>query len=342
MRPFHVFTLLGVPVYVDPWYLLLLLIMVRTVDGVAEAVIWGLCVTFSILVHEAGHAIVARYFKLGPAIVLHGWGGRTMHEPARKDGHDALIVAAGPGAGLLLGGLVLVVSVALTLAAPELLEARPLLATAITVLLYTNIFWSLLNLVPMYPLDGGRLFRLGAHKVLSTNAAMYATHGLGFALAVLWGVLGWFALSSIFMAIIGAMFAIQNAMILLGNAPPPDVRVAPPKPAEVLGPMRKAWADGDAREAVRLAHVTRSRTMTEEAAAELYTMLVVGNVAMGEHAEALEWVRYAPRSARVVEGQLRALLALGRVDAARALLDAEGNRLSAAVREEFAASLAVT
>jgi stage IV sporulation protein FB len=336
VRPIHLFTIAGIPFYLDPWFFFLALILVRTVSTVAEGAVWIAVVTFSVLVHEAGHAFVARAFKLGPTVILHGWGGTTSHTPAARDSHEALIVAAGPGAGLTVGGIVLVAAVALGMFSEGgVVAERPLLGTALTALLFTNIGWSLFNLLPLFPLDGGKLFRLAANRLLPSGIAVLVTHGTGFVLAVIWCIGGFYS-GSFFMGIIGGLFAFQNAMILLGQQSSPDVRPPPVKAGVVLGPMRKAWAAKDAQEAVRLAHVARGNALPAELAAELYTMLVVGNVALGDPAEAISWVRYAPPTPPVVEAHARALIALGRGAEVSELLARSGGGLSASIREELA------
>src|SRR5262245_9101875 len=104
MGGFHLFTLADIPVRVSPWYLILVYFFVQSMQG-GHPLFVGLVITVSLLAHELGHALVARHYKLQPHILLHGFGGVTGHDRARTRGQDALIVAAGPLAGLLLSGL---------------------------------------------------------------------------------------------------------------------------------------------------------------------------------------------------------------------------------------------
>src|SRR5688572_6731933 len=167
MGGFHLFTLADIPVRLSPWYLFLLAFWVF--PDPASGLLFALCVTLSLLAHEFGHAFVARHYKLQPEVLLHGFGGRTAHQRARTDRQDALIIAAGPTAGLLLGAACLV--------ARELfpIESRALY-TLLTELIYINFFWSIFNLLPLWPMDGGQLLRIGASKLLKPARGERVTH----------------------------------------------------------------------------------------------------------------------------------------------------------------------
>ena len=92
MGGFQAFSIGGIPVHFTLWYFFILLYWMR--GGAQSGLTWGLVITFSILVHEFGHALVARYFRLSPWVELHGWGGLTHHDRAARDRDDALIIVA--------------------------------------------------------------------------------------------------------------------------------------------------------------------------------------------------------------------------------------------------------
>ncbi len=181
------FRLLGFPVVIHPmaWLVLGFILLSRASGGpgallrgaIVVAVLFG-----SILVHELGHALVARGFRLGPvSILLHGFGGLTTHRRSSSAGRSMLITAAGPGAGLLLGGLSLVLYLPLVFGGltDGVTSSSPigLLAYTLDILVWINVFWSLFNLLPMAPLDGGQLLDAGlvllgvapikAHKIVA-------------------------------------------------------------------------------------------------------------------------------------------------------------------------------
>src|SRR4051794_34773922 len=100
MSGFRVFTLANVPVWVSPWHVLFLAYLSWSM-GLRAGMLYAVCIALSVLVHEFGHALVAKVFRLNPQILLTGFGGLTGHERAQRDRDDVLIIAAGPFAGLL-------------------------------------------------------------------------------------------------------------------------------------------------------------------------------------------------------------------------------------------------
>src|SRR5690606_14182007 len=139
-----------------------------TSGSVVSGVIFALAVTLSLLVHEFGHAFVSKHYELRPSILLHGFGGLCISEAARRDSDDAKILFAGPLAGLVFGGLML----ALSVFAPGVVNASPLLAQFVGALVFVNIFWSLVNLLlPIWPLDGGQLFHLLLRRFMAPERA---------------------------------------------------------------------------------------------------------------------------------------------------------------------------
>lgn len=112
---------------------------------------WVLACFVSILIHELGHALAMRSFgDRSVAIVLHAFGGFARGSRLFTRSQDLQLTAAGPGLQIAFG---LAVGWSMTLwhiPSPWLREA----ADAFTVV---SLFWALLNLVPILPLDGGRL-----------------------------------------------------------------------------------------------------------------------------------------------------------------------------------------
>jgi Zn-dependent protease/CBS domain-containing protein len=106
----------------------------------------------SILVHELSHALLARRFGLKVAgITLFIFGGATTIEgDARTPRDEALIALAGPASSILIG--------AVLLGAAVLLESREA-SVLLSWLGYINVVLGIFNLVPGYPMDGGRVLR---------------------------------------------------------------------------------------------------------------------------------------------------------------------------------------
>ncbi len=172
------FSLFGFPVRIHPMFWLVSAVMGWSAD-LKHLVAWVLAVFVAILVHELGHALVMRSFGFRPWITLHGFGGLTSRSGGgfyRGGGESSLaqvmICAAGPGAGFLLA---FAVAFLLSITGHEVYRglfagflpyvlvvgqvgSGPL-TDFIDSLLLVSVFWGAINLLPIYPLDGGQIAR---------------------------------------------------------------------------------------------------------------------------------------------------------------------------------------
>ena len=107
--------------------------------------------------HDLAHAIVARRRGVDvSSILVSFFGGATPLDPTSPDPrHDAAIAASGPLASI---GISLVL-LALTAGATALGEDFSAAAGVLAVLVFLNLVLGVVNLVPAYPLDGGRIVR---------------------------------------------------------------------------------------------------------------------------------------------------------------------------------------
>jgi stage IV sporulation protein FB len=185
------FRVLGIPVRVHPMFWLMTVILgvdPRNGTPPAQFVTWVAVVFVSILVHELGHALLQRRFNGTPWITLYGMGGlASCNDCDSRPRSQILISLAGPAAGFLFAILVaaalrltgmgvgLQLGRSFNLGATGLESAFPLplpLATLyweplssdvandlVRYLFYVNIIWGLVNLLPVYPLDGGHVSR---------------------------------------------------------------------------------------------------------------------------------------------------------------------------------------
>jgi Zn-dependent protease len=144
------FRLGAIPIRVQPWFFVTaLLIGPRELPGI---VLWLPVVFTGVLIHELGHAIAVRRRGLAPAIELHGFGGETswLHPSVLTPAQRALVSAAGPAVGITVG--------AAALAAAKLLPfGEPLIAELLRYVIWVNLGWGVLNLLPVLPLDGGMI-----------------------------------------------------------------------------------------------------------------------------------------------------------------------------------------
>ena len=192
------FRLFGFPVRVHPmFWLATVLLGIHGGEGgtpPAELVIWVVVVFASILVHELGHAVVQRRFGGHPWITLHAFGGlASCNDCDRRPRSQILISLAGPAAGFLLATVVFlalrltghevgvrwgnrvanlsgVIGMHLPLATIYWEPLSTMNANLIVLqLFWINILWGLVNLLPIYPLDGGRVVARGPHVAQSTT-----------------------------------------------------------------------------------------------------------------------------------------------------------------------------
>jgi stage IV sporulation protein FB len=185
---FH-FNLFGIPIRIHPFFWLVAAILGSRNSDVPKILIWVVAVLISIIIHELGHALVIKTYGFHPWIVLYGMGGLTCHDPREKYNSKAnstlgqvSISIAGPLAGFLLAAMLLAV---LYLAGfrhqiefvgpfnlrPFWFEIKDFVGLAnagiefsrradfVNDILYISIFWGLVNLMPVYPLDGGHIIR---------------------------------------------------------------------------------------------------------------------------------------------------------------------------------------
>lgn len=318
MDGIYLFTLRGIPVRASLWFLLLVGYYAFSMRGGGLPVILAfvLALTISVLVHEFGHAFVARRFKLNPQVMLHGWGGLCMHERAKSDRDDALIIAAGPAAGLALAGLVALAEAVI----PLEIQANPFLNVFLYFMWLINFWWSLVNLLPLFPLDGGQLFRLGMLRLIKPAVkAERIVHVTGAALAIggiVWGA----STSSTLILILSVLLLVQNIQMLTQGSPMP-VRRRNSYVDELLTQSQSALMAGDAQEARRLAYQARDENnLGPDQVERTFQLLAVCSAALADWEEALYWSEKAPKTADLQAIKIESLFHLGRTAEAEAEL----------------------
>lgn len=217
------------------------------VAGLVGAIVFFLC----LLAHELAHSVVARSLGVGVSdITLWLFGGVSRLESSPKNARDeAAITAVGPATSLVLGGLGFLVAGALSV-----VGAPALIADLAFWLGWINVALAVFNLLPGFPLDGGRLLSallwwrtgsrsrgvVGAVWVGRVFAGLLIALGLvvlffGDVLQGIWlAFIGWFLLSAA-----GAEQAQEESRELLA---PVKVRDAMSAPVVVL----PDWMTADA------------------------------------------------------------------------------------------------
>ncbi len=146
----------------------------------------------SVTAHEFGHVLVARRFGVRtPDIVLLPIGGASRMEAIPEDPRqEAMIGLAGPLVSLAIAGLLIALLgrlPSLSDLAPERItsEVLPLAQLAIA-----NVILAAFNLLPAFPLDGGRILRAGLTTRMGRLRATRAAARFGQIFAILFGLIG--------------------------------------------------------------------------------------------------------------------------------------------------------
>lgn len=144
--------LFSIPIVIQPLFLIMaFLIGLLNSEELMASVLWMGVITFSVLIHELGHALTGRVFGQEVKITLTGFGGLT--EGAQLKGwREFLLILNGPLAGLLL--------FALAWKLKGMVPVGSTWAYVCEIAVFINWFWTLVNLLPIVPLDGGQLLRV--------------------------------------------------------------------------------------------------------------------------------------------------------------------------------------
>jgi Zn-dependent protease len=160
----------GFPLRIDPFFF----VTAWLIGGRQEPMwmlVWVLVVLTGVLAHELGHAFAGRRLGLEPWIRLMAFGGMTgwMRPRPLTAGQQILISVAGPAVGISIGGAVLVGGLAGVFAG-----ASPAVLQVLDYVLWVNLGWGILNLLPILPLDGGHILASVAGLVAGRNGRVAA------------------------------------------------------------------------------------------------------------------------------------------------------------------------
>lgn len=230
------FNFLGFPVRVHPLFWVIALLLGSGTRNLLMIPVWVVIVFVSVLVHELGHALAFRRYGQDSHILLHFSGGLTIPQSVPFGGGYAsvgmtpnehiLVSLAGPFAGFLLAGLTLAVGAALggDIIFTTILGVVPFPVVVLPIswltdifisMLWVNIFWGFINLLPVYPLDGGQVSRYfflqrDPYSGLRTSLLISVITG-GFL-----AVLGLVAFGSTYMALMFGLLAFQSYQMMQG------------------------------------------------------------------------------------------------------------------------------
>ena len=205
------FRMFGIPIRVHPMFWLATAILGSNSNTLLpELLLWIGCVFVSILVHELGHGLLAERYSNCREILLYSFGGLCFYSPEPRSESQRLgITLAGPGAGFLLC-LVFMLLTSLTwgisprehlVLAERIIGFNPegssdVIRSVIPKfpghrsldlyqnMVFINLMWGLVNLLPIMPLDGGHVSQIlltrfnGAHGLRWSHIVSLLTAGI--------------------------------------------------------------------------------------------------------------------------------------------------------------------
>ncbi len=232
------FPLFGIPVRIHPMFWLVAILLGMNSATAVELATWVVAVFLSILVHELGHAVAARSYGYDPWITLYTMGGLTSFGTSSYRSGNAgslgqiLICLAGPAAGFALAGVLYFalrlaqINVDVSVGWPHLVQISvpeihrfAALSDFIRQMFFANIFWGLINLLPVYPLDGGQISREVFTKINPFEGERWSL-ALSLATACLFAVTAYVQWHSIYTAVFFAYLAYWSyAALSMGSGP---------------------------------------------------------------------------------------------------------------------------
>lgn len=153
----------GHKIEVSPFFLLILAFFVfaglGSFDQLPFQLMWVPVLFFSILLHELGHAAASKRCGYGTSkIILHGFGGVAINKRGNTPPKNGMFIAlAGPAITLGLA----VIALGLYFGFQAAFGASEAVALAVAghflfLMVLANFFWFFVNMLPIYPLDGGQ------------------------------------------------------------------------------------------------------------------------------------------------------------------------------------------
>ncbi len=217
------FSIARIPVRVHPFFWLVAAVLGINQEVPKLVLIWIVAVFFSILFHELGHAYAALAHGWPSRIVLYGAGGLATYQPTRQTLRSIVLIAgAGPFAGFLFAAFVVLavivtghsITIFLFSWSTEFNASSPALSNVSTLylvydLLQINIYWGLVNLLPVYPLDGGQIARALFVNRLPGNGLRLSLQ-VSFFTAIALAIISLTAGNGLFLPIFFGFFAYDN------------------------------------------------------------------------------------------------------------------------------------
>jgi len=230
------FRFLDIPVRIHPLFWLMAALLGFRENDIPAVLICIGCILVSILVHEYGHGLMAKHFHGSPSIVLYGLGGLCSSQAERTPGQRLAVLFAGPGAGFILCAVVVAAtSLVLGLTGGEQLAylkgrvglsadrelffdaiekfRSPRISMIYFYMVEINLLWGLVNLLPIYPLDGGQATQVVLSQV-DRRHGVRRSHTVSLITAGVLAVLAATLIHDYFLVIFFGILAVLNYQVL--------------------------------------------------------------------------------------------------------------------------------
>jgi stage IV sporulation protein FB len=187
---FRVATVAGTEVRIHFTFLLLLVFWFSagaSHGGMPEALhtlVLVLAIFLCVLLHEFGHVLAARHYGIRtPDITLLPIGGvARLERMPREPAHELIVALCGPLVNVVIATLI---GFGLKLSPQMDLELDPVRMPFWVQMMQWNVFMVLFNMIPAFPMDGGRVLRAGMALFMDYGRATRAAASVGQAIAAL-------------------------------------------------------------------------------------------------------------------------------------------------------------
>ena len=183
---YHVCDAFGIPIYIDQSFIFLLVLFIVDFGSFTFGVATALVLAISVTLHELGHALTARAFGYRTRdITLSLLGGcASLIALPRKAWQEFVTALAGPLVSFAISGAVLLLDVF------GVQVGNAWLRNVLSYTFWMNIMLGTFNLLPGFPMDGGRIFRSFMCAFLTRAKATLVAMWVGRAFAILLALRG--------------------------------------------------------------------------------------------------------------------------------------------------------
>ena len=218
LRSWRLGSAFGIGIYIHSTFLLLpLWVLIQTwgssgLHTAVYSVVFLLMLFGCVVLHELGHALMAHRFGIGTRdITLYPIGGvARLERMPEKPLEEFLIALAGPAVNVVIAAILAVFAVIIYLI-PALYSADTSFryepgSNFLLDMLVANAFLVFLNMLPAFPMDGGRVFRALLASSLSYVRATEIATQVGMVITVLMGMAAVFVFQGAVMLLLVAVF----------------------------------------------------------------------------------------------------------------------------------------